>query len=71
MMIAADDKSGGRQVHHVSTPSSAAGMVLAKMDATEAGLLDRLDGFERHLTERLGGLEPNSCPQRERPPRSW
>lgn len=70
-MIAADDMSGGRQVHHVSTPSSAASMVLAKMDATEAGLLDRLDGFERQLTERLGGLVPSSCPQRERPPRSW
>lgn len=71
MMIAADDKSGGRQVHHVSTPSSAAGMVLDKMAATEAGLLDRLEGFERHLTELLAALEPNSCPQRERPPRSW
>lgn len=40
------------------------------MAAMEAALLCHLEVFERHMTERLRALEPGSCPQRERPPRS-
>lgn len=70
MSMTADDKTGGRQDLLVPIPSSATSRVLAKMAAMEAALLCHLEVFERHMTERLRALEPGSCPQRERPPRS-
>jgi len=70
MSMTAEDKTGGRQNHLVPMPSSAVSRVLAKMAAMEVALLDHLEVFDRHVTERLRALEPRSCPQRERPPRS-